>query len=117
MLAIVDDDRSVRESLQGLLESMGYAVETFASASSFLAAGAAARFRCVVLDVQMPGMTGPELQRTLKTTAPALPIVFVTSNADEDLRTRLVGAGAVACLFKPFSEEDLVAALGTALGN
>ena len=115
MLALVDDDISVRESVEGLLTSMGFEVEVYASADAFLDANVLERVACIILDVQMPGMTGPELQDDLNAAGRAIPIVFITSHRDDALRVRVMDAGAVACLYKPFDESALVAALETAL--
>jgi FixJ family two-component response regulator len=115
LVSIVDDDESVRESLPDLLREFGYAVQAFASADEFLASGDLGRTRCLILDVAMPGMSGPELQRELKRRDKAIPIVFITAYGDETVRLRLLQQGAVDCLFKPFSETALVAALDSAL--
>jgi FixJ family two-component response regulator len=115
LVAVVDDDESVRESLPDLLRELGYETETFASAEGFLAAGDFGRTGCLLLDIAMPGMSGPELQRELQRRGMAIPVVFITAHADETLRPRLLAQGAVDCLFKPFSESALHAALQTAL--
>lgn len=115
LVAVVDDDESVRESLPDLLRELGYETETFASAEGFLAAGDFGRTGCLLLDVAMPGMSGPELQQELQRRGMAIPVVFITAHADETVRPRLLAQGAVDCLFKPFSESALHAALRTAL--
>jgi FixJ family two-component response regulator len=115
LVAVIDDDESVRESLPDLLREFGYAVQAFASADEFLASGDLGRTRCLILDVAMPGMSGPELQRELKRRDKAIPVVFITAYGDETVRLRLLQQGAVDCLFKPFSETALVAALDSAL--
>ena len=112
---IVDDDVSVRESLPDLLRELGFAVQVFASAEEFLASAYLAQTRCLILDVAMPGMTGPELQRELAHRRSNIPIVFITASGDNAIRTRVLADGAVECLFKPFSEAALVDALNAAL--
>lgn len=115
LIAVVDDDESVRESLHGLLESIGFAVETFPSAYAFLQSECLARTDCLILDVRMPGMRGPDLQRELARRRYDIPIVFITAHGDEDIRPRVLSEGAVDCLLKPFSEEALLKAIRTAL--
>jgi len=111
----VDDDESVRESLPDLLRELGFAARAFSSAEEYLASGAIGRTKCLILDVAMPGMSGPDLQQELKRRRRAIPIVFITAHQDETVRPRLLAQGAVECLFKPFSEAALLAALDTAL--
>ncbi|WP_218510783.1 response regulator transcription factor [Variovorax sp. dw_308] len=115
LVSIVDDDESVRESLPDLLKEFGYAVEAFASAEAFLASDCIGRTQCLILDIAMPGMSGPELQRELKGRGQSVPIVFITAHADEAIRPLMLEQGAVECLFKPFSESALLGALHTAL--
>ena len=115
LVAVVDDDESVRESLPDLLREFGYAVRAFSSAEEFLASDCVGQTRCLVLDIAMPGMSGPDLQRELRRRRQAIPIVFITAHEDETVRPRLLAQGAVECLFKPFSETALLAALKTAL--
>ena len=115
LVAVVDDDESVRESLPDLLREGGYAAVAFASAEAFLDAGDPVRTRCLVLDIAMPGMSGPELQRELQRRGQAIPVVFITANADDSVRPRLLAQGAVDCLFKPFSDTALLAAIGSAV--
>ena len=114
MLALVDDDVSVLESVRSLLASYGYQVATYPSALDFLSTGTRDDLRCIILDVQMPGMTGPELQARLNASGSEVPIVFITSVHDDALRARVLGAGAIAFLYKPFEEEALIEALGAA---
>lgn len=116
-VSVVDDDDSVRESLPDLLRSFGVRVEAFASAESFLSSKALDTADCLVLDVAMPGMTGPELQGELALQGRKIPIIFITAMKDENLRARLKHLGAVECLFKPFSDDDLEKALRLAFGN
>jgi FixJ family two-component response regulator len=115
LVAVVDDDESVRESLPDLLREVGYAVQAFASAEDFLSSGDQLRTRCLILDVAMPGMSGPELQRELQRRGSAIPVVFITAHGDEAVRPGLLAQGAVDCLFKPFSETALLDALHSAL--
>ncbi len=115
LVAVVDDDESVRESLPDLVREFGFAVEAYSSAEAFLAAGNLAETRCLVLDIGMPGMSGPELHRELRRRKQGIPVVFITAHQDESIRPRLLAEGAVECLFKPFSDADLLAALNTAL--
>jgi FixJ family two-component response regulator len=97
------------------LRQFGFAVQAFSSADEFLASDCIARTRCLILDVAMPGMSGPELQRELTLRRQRIPIVFITAREDETIRPRLLERGAVECLFKPFSEAALCEALDTAL--
>jgi FixJ family two-component response regulator len=115
LVAVVDDDESVRESLPDLLREFGYSVETFGSAEEFLATGDLGRTRCLILDVAMPGMSGPDLQRALRKLRQEIPIVFITAHGDEAIRPRLLREGAIECLFKPFSEAALLEALAAAI--
>jgi FixJ family two-component response regulator len=107
----------MREALPDLLQVFGFAVETFASAEEFLASDRGSETRCLILDIAMPGMSGPDLQRELGRRRRRIPIVFITAHADEAMPPRLLEAGAVACLLKPFSDIDLREALAAALGG
>ena len=115
LVSVVDDDESVRESLPDLLREFGYAVETFASAEEFLASGRVADTACLILDIAMPGMSGPDLQRELVQRREKVPIVFITAHADPVVFPRLIEQGAAACLLKPFSDIALRDALNAAL--
>jgi FixJ family two-component response regulator len=115
LVSVVDDDESVRESLPDLLRELGFAVRAFASAEEFLASDCVCRTSCLVLDIAMPGMNGPELQRELTRRRQEIPIVFITAHRDETVRPRLLEQGAVECLFKPFTETALLDALNAAL--
>jgi FixJ family two-component response regulator len=115
LISVVDDDESVRESLPDLLREFGFVAQKFSSAEEFLASESVADTNCLVLDVAMPGMSGPDLQQELKTREQSIPIVFITAARDATVRTRLLAQGAVECLFKPFEPTDLVQALNTAL--
>jgi FixJ family two-component response regulator len=115
LVSVVDDDESVRESLPHLLRKFGFAAEAFASAEEFLASEFVGQTRCLILDIAMPGMSGPALQVELLRRHQAIPIVFITAHGDETVRPRVLEAGAVECLFKPFSATALRAAVDTAL--
>jgi FixJ family two-component response regulator len=115
LVSIVDDDESMRESLPGLLKEFGFAARAFSSAEEFLASECIGATQCLILDIAMPGMTGPDLQRELNLRHQDIPIVFVTAHRDETIRSRMLEEGAVECLFKPFSDTALLAALTTAL--
>ena|ERR1700761_7555746 len=117
LISVVDDNDSVREALPDLLTAWGFDAEPFDTAEKFLSSGAVDTSRCLILDVSLPGMSGPQLQRELQHRKPDLPIVFMTAHIDLALRTDLVAAGAVACLFKPFSPEELHSVLREALGR
>jgi FixJ family two-component response regulator len=116
LISVVDDDVSSRESLPDLLQLLGFPSVTFATAEDFLAGGALADIQCLLLDVNLPGMSGPQLQSELSRLAPRIPIIFITAQSDPALRADLLARGAVACLFKPFSEADLRAALDLVVG-
>jgi FixJ family two-component response regulator len=116
IVSVVDDDESVRESLPGLLNVLGFAANVFSSAEEFLASGQIAQTECLLLDITMPGMSGRDLQRDLKRRRQTVPIIFMTAQIDENVRSQVVKEGAVACLFKPFTDEALLDALNTALG-
>jgi FixJ family two-component response regulator len=115
LVSVVDDDESVRESLPGLLRQLGFAAQAFASAAEFLTSDFVSATRCLILDIAMPGMSGPELQHELTVRGHATKIIFITARGDEILRRQLIAKGAVDCLFKPFSEQGLKAALDVAL--
>jgi FixJ family two-component response regulator len=115
LVSVVDDDESVRESLPDLLREFGFAVEAFSSAEEFLASNCVCQTKCLILDVAMPGMSGPDLQRELMLRRKEIPIVFITAHGDESVRPRLLEQGAVECLLKPFSDTALREALNTAL--
>jgi FixJ family two-component response regulator len=114
-IAVVDDDESVRESLPDLLREFGHDADAFSSARQFLESGRIGQTACLVLDVAMPGMSGPELQTELNRRGEEIPIIFITAHADEATRLRLRDTGAVECLQKPFSDTALHEALKTAL--
>jgi len=115
LVSVVDDDESVRESLPDLLREFGFAAQAFASAEEFLASDYLPQTRCLILDIAMPGMSGPDLQRELAQRRHAIPIVYITAHGDATVRPRLLEGGAVECLFKPFSDTALLDALNAAL--
>ena len=114
LVSVVDDDESVRESLPDLLRQLGYSVRAFSSAEEFLASDCVRETRCLILDIAMPGMTGPALQQELRIRGQEIPIVFITAQADETVRPRSLEQGAVECLLKPFSDTALLEALNAA---
>ena len=116
LVSVVDDDESVRESLPDLLKELGFAVRAFSSGEEFLASDCIGQTKCLILDIAMPGMSGPDLQQELARRRYEIPIVFITAHADKTVRPRLIKQGAVDCLFKPFSETALLNALNAAIG-
>ena len=115
LISVVDDDDSVRESLRGLLRSVTFGVEVFASAEEFLSSDRMRETDCLILDVRMPGMSGLELYRRLVSSHPYMPVIFITAHGDEELRSRALRGGAVDYLLKPFSDDALLNAVQTAL--
>lgn len=116
LISVVDDDESVRESLPDLLRELGFEVVAFSSAEEFLASDSVDKTRCLILDVAMPGMSGPDLQRELSRRRKNIPIVFITAHRDQTVRPRVLEEGGAAeCLLKPFSETDLLGALDAAM--
>src|ERR1700677_1465380 len=115
LVSIVDADESIRESLPGLLKEFGFASETFSSAEEFLASDGISRSQCLILDIAMPGMRGPDLQQELNRLKFKAPIIFITGHRDETERSRLIERGAIACLVKPFSDGAMLDALNSAL--
>jgi FixJ family two-component response regulator len=114
LVSVVDDDESVRESLPDLLRELGYSVRAFSSAEEFLASDCVGETKCLILDIAMPGMTGPDLQQVLKVRRQEIPIIFITAQTNETVRPCALEQGAVECLFKPFSDTALVEALNAA---
>jgi len=112
---VVDDDESVRESLPDLLKEFGFAARAFSSAEDFLASDCVGQTRCLILDIAMPGMTGPGLQQELKLRGQNIPIIFITGSTHNAVRSRLLEKGATECLFKPFSDTALLEAVNSAL--
>jgi FixJ family two-component response regulator len=117
LVSVVDDSESVRESLPDLLQQAGWTVQAFASAEAFLDSVAAEQSGCLILDVGLPGMSGPDLQQELIRRGKPIPIVFITAQDDKALCPRLIAHGAIACLFKPFSDTALLEAVEAALGG
>ena len=115
MISIVDDNESVRESLQRLMRSVGSAVNVFASAEEFLNSDCLRNTDCLILDVRLAGMDGLDLQRHLANSHSEIQIIFITSYEDDEVRARAFNAGAVAYFLKPFNDEDLLNAIDSAL--
>jgi FixJ family two-component response regulator len=115
VVSIVDDDESVRESLPDLLREFGFAARAFSSAAEFLSSSCVDETSCLILDIAMPGMSGPELYQELKRRERDIPIIFITGQRDETIRARVLKQGAAGFLLKPFSDADLLAAIKTAL--
>jgi FixJ family two-component response regulator len=115
LISIVDDDDAVRNSLDDLIRSIGFRTQGFPSAEAFLSSHQARATACLILDVRMPGMNGLDLQRQMVAADWRIPIIFITSHADDGARARALEAGAVDFLYKPFREEELVNAIDAAL--
>jgi len=115
LITVVDDDESVRESLQGFLKQLGFAVNAFSSAKEFLESDSLRKTDCIVLDVRMPEMSGTDLQLKLKDSREQIPIIFITAHDDDNIRSHALQMGAVDFLLKPFSDEALINAIRTAL--
>jgi FixJ family two-component response regulator len=112
---VVDDDESVRESLPDLLREFGFAARAFSSAKEFLSSGCVDETGCLILDIAMPGMSGPELYQELKRRGQKIPVIFITGQTDETIRDRVLRQGASGFLLKPFSDAALLGAIKTAL--
>jgi FixJ family two-component response regulator len=115
LVSVVDDDESVRESLPDLLRDFGFDVQVFSSAEAFAESPTIREINCLILDVGLPGMSGPDLHKELLRQGHDIPTIFVTAQTDPALFSRLIDAGAVACLFKPFSDAALLDAITNAL--
>jgi FixJ family two-component response regulator len=115
MISIIDDDQSVREATKSLVRSLGYDAATFSSAEEFLGSCNVAATACVITDVQMPGLSGVELQQQLIADGHRMPVIFITAFPDDRLRQRVLKAGAIGYLDKPFSEDHLIEYLNVAL--
>ena len=115
LISILDDDEALRSSLEDLIRSVGFRVQGFSSAEAFLRSKQVQTTDCLILDVRMPGMTGPGLQRELRSERADLPIIFMTAYENPDVRAQVIEAGAVAFLYKPFYEEDVLDAINAAL--
>ena len=117
LISVVDDDRSIVESIVSLLESVGYVATGFVSAQGFLNSPQLRRTACLILDVRMPGMGGLELQRRLAAENVHIPIIFITAHAEEEVSAEALRGGGAALLHKPFSQESLLGALRSALAR
>ena len=117
LVSVVDDDQSVRESLPDLLKEFGFAVQPFESGEDFLASEFVEQTKCLILDIAMPGMSGFDVHRELKTRKHPIPVVFITAQRDENGWSKSLKEEAVACLLKPFSDTALLAAIRTAFGS
>jgi FixJ family two-component response regulator len=115
LVAVVDDDESIRESLPTLLRECGFTVLAFASAEALLSSESLGKIGCLVLDIAMPGMTGPELLQELRLRGRNIPTIFITADGDSATRPSLLRLGAVECLYKPFSDTAILEALDIAL--
>jgi len=115
LISIIDDDESMREAIKGLVKSLGYRVETAASAQEFLSSPHVRRTSCLITDMQMPGMTGLELYQRLSTSGKPIPTILITAYPDDGVRERARSAGVIGYLSKPFDENDLLACIRSAL--
>ena len=115
IVAAVDDDFRVRESMASLLESAGYAPVVFSSAEEFLSSGTLAAATCVITDVRMPGMDGIELQRRIRLQRPTLPVILISAHYNAEIRQKAIDEGAVDFLYKPFDATDLLKIVRSAL--
>ena len=115
LLSVVDDDESIRESLPDLIKEFGFAARAFSSAEEFLSSGSVDETSCLILDIAMPGMSGPELHQELKRRGEEIPVIFITGQKDETIRSRVLEQGAAGFLVKPFSDTALLAAIKSAL--
>jgi len=117
MVAIVDDDDSMRSALQGLLKAVGLPAQAFASGEEFLKSGQRQHTACLIADIRMPGMSGLELQAQLNADHCRIPIIFITAHGDEKMRMQALRAGAVEFMAKPFNDEALLESVRAALEN
>jgi FixJ family two-component response regulator len=117
LISVVDDDESVRESLPDLLRELGFTTRIFSSAEEFLSSDSVNQTQCLILDISMPGMSGPDLQQELTHRQQKIPIIFMTALRNPAVRLRLLEQGAIECLFKPFSDSALLDALNAALAK
>jgi FixJ family two-component response regulator len=115
LLSVVDDDESMRESLPDLIREFGFAARAFSSAEAFLSSGSVDETSCLILDIAMPGMSGPELHQELKRRGEEIPVIFITGQKDETIRARVFEQDAAGFLLKPFSDTALLAAIKSAL--
>jgi len=117
LISIVDDDESVREATKGLMKSLGLSAQTFACAEDFLGSDQLQCTSCLIADVQMPGMSGLDLYRQLLAGGNSIPTILITAYPDDNVRARALNAGVICYLIKPFSEDDLLECIRTALGG
>jgi FixJ family two-component response regulator len=117
LVVVVDDDESVRESLPDLLKVLGFESVAFASAAALLSSQALDSVDCLILDIAMPAMSGPELMRQSALATRDIPIIIITALPDESIRREMINAGAAECLLKPFSDGALLNALRKVLGT
>lgn len=117
VISIVDDDESVREATEFLVRSLGYSAETFASAEEYLQSGRADDSSCLITDLRMPGMSGADLQDLLIADGNRTPVIFISASLDEQVRARVLDAGAYGFLHKPFDEQSLIDCLNKALNG
>ena len=117
LIAVVDDDQSVREGLENLISSVGFEVKLFASAEDFLDSDTPLQTGCAILDVRLPGISGLELQQRLVADGRSIPVIIITAQGDDQTQDEAVAAGAIAFLKKPFKEEVLLTALESALNR
>ena len=115
LISVVDDDESMREAIKGLVKSLGYTVEAFASAEEFLNSRKVRRTACLVADVQMPGMTGLELHRHLMASGETIATILITAYPSDSVQERALGDGVVCYLSKPFDDDDLLACIRSSL--
>src|ERR1700730_4672584 len=115
MISIIDDDESVRQATSGLLRSLGYQADAFESAEAFLCSSRMNDTSCVITDVEMPGLSGLELQRLLQARGDPTPVIFISAMPEERMRARVLNAGAIGFLRKPFREESLIYHIEAAL--
>jgi CheY-like chemotaxis protein len=115
IIGIIDDDESVREATKGLIRSLGYNAAIFASAEEYLRSDCVSNSACLITDLNMPGMSGADLQDHLIAEGRHVPIIFITAYSDEKVRVRVLDAGAFGFLRKPFDDEDLIECLNKAL--
>jgi FixJ family two-component response regulator len=115
LLSVVDDDESIRESLPDLIKEFGFAARAFSSAEEFLSSGSVDETSCLILDIAMPGMSGPELHQELKRRGEEIPVLFMSGQKDETIRAQVLEQGAAGFLLKPFSDAALLEAIKTAL--
>jgi FixJ family two-component response regulator len=117
LAAVIDDDVSSRESLPDFLRALGFKAVAFTSAEEFLKSDVLTETQCLILDVSMPAMSGPDLQSELSRRELSIPIIFMTAHFDQQLRADLIARGAVDCLFKPLNDRELLSALNRAAGT